>query len=77
MTYLSAYKVKTTVTLDKPYSSNYSYEISATILSSQVDNQMISYIPVDGNNFELYISKSDSPYDQGVDIPVAWIAIGR
>ena len=65
------------VTLDKPYRGIYDYEVAATILSGQIIKQTLSYIPKDNNRFELYISSYDYSYEQGIDIAVAWIAIGK
>ena len=77
LTYYTDYRIKATVTFDRPYNNRYSYEISSVILSEQVEKQMLSYLPTDGNSFELYISKYDSTYSPDIDVPVAWIAIGR
>ena len=75
--YDTDYRIKATVTFEKPYDNQYSYEIAATILSGQVEKQMLSYLPADGKGVELFIAKYDSTYEQGTDVPVAWIAIGR
>lgn len=75
--YDTDYRIKATVTFDRPYEHQYGYEIAAIILSEEVIKQNLSYLPADGNGFELFISKYDSTYSPDVDVPVAWIAIGR
>ena len=70
-------RIMAEVTLDKPYRGIYDYEVAATILSGQIIKQTLSYIPKDNNRFELYISSHDHSYEQGIDIAVAWIAIGK
>ena len=75
--YDTDYRIKATVTFDRPYEHRYGYEIAAIILSEKVIKQNLSYLPTDGNSFELYISKYDSTYSPDIDVPVAWIAIGR
>lgn len=75
--YDTDYRIKATVTFDRPYEHQYGYEIAAIILSGEVIKQNLSYLPADGNGFELFISKYDSTYSPDVDVPVAWIAIGR
>ena len=75
--YDTDYRIKATVTFDRPYEHLYGYEIAATILSGQVEKQILSYLPTDGNGFELFISRYDSTYSPDIDVSVAWIAIGR
>lgn len=77
LTYYTDDRIKATVTFEKPYSSRFSYEVVTTILSGQAVKQMVSYVPTDGNSFDLFISRYDGVFEESIDIPVAWIAIGR
>ena len=76
LTYLDANRASATINLDKAYTGQYGYAVAALALSGNFSTASLSYMPVDGASFILYCANRTGTYESGIDIPVAWIAIG-
>ena len=76
LTYLDANRASATINLDKAYTGQYGYAVAALALSGNFSTASLSYMPVDGASFILYCANRAGGYESGIDIPVAWIAIG-
>lgn len=76
LTYLDANRASATINLDKAYTGQYGYAVAALALSGNFSTASLSYMPVGGASFILYCANRTGTYESGIDIPVAWIAIG-
>lgn len=78
LTYAAFDRIEVTITLDRTYGSDYSYSVAATILSAQVYYRNLSYQPIDGSKFKLYMTRDDGgSFDTDTDVPVSWISVGN